>query len=147
MTLNKIELVHPIFEMIFIGLSTSSFCQFELYKSNFPEILNTISWLIFTYIIYQILNISKRVELKKDQLIEGVYIIPIGFVKVSNQISIHNIVEIGINQNSKKYFKIFTKSKDVKIITIKTLPNKFPAESELEVIKNKIKTYKLHKRL
>ncbi len=146
MTLNKIELVHPIFEMIFIGLSTFSvfsIFEFDLVNASFIELVNPILRIIFIYIFYQILNISKRVEIKNNQLMAGIYINPIGFVKMTNQILIIDIIEIGIYQNSKKYFEIFAKSKDGKIITIKAIPNKFPAEEALEVIKNEISTYKL----
>ncbi len=141
MTLNKIELVHPIFQMIFIGFSVSNIYEFKLFDSNFFELLHLISLLIFTYIIYQILNISKRVELRKNELTEGFYINPIGFIKVNNQISINEIIEININQNSKKYFDIFAKAKNGKIVIIKTIANKFPAKRELEIIKNEINSY------
>lgn len=135
MTLNKTELTHPIFYMLFTGIST--FSAYELIGKSYSEIINAIPWLILFYIIYQILNLSKRVELKKNEIIEGIYINPIGFVKVNNRILIKDVIEIGMQQNSKKYFELFTKSKYDTII-IKVIANKFPAERELQIVKNEI---------
>jgi hypothetical protein len=142
--LNKTELIHPISYMLFIGCF-STFSAFELYGKSYSEIINKIPWLILFYIIYQILNASKRVELKQMEIVEGIYINPFGFIKISNRILINDIREIGINQNSKKYFEIFAKSKEGKILKIKVIANKLPAEMELEIIKKKISNFENQK--
>ncbi len=142
--LNKTELIHPISYLLFIGCF-STFSAFELYWKSYSEIINEIPWLILFYIIYQILNASKRVELKQMEIVEGIYINPFGFIKISNRILINDIREIGINQNSKKYFEIFAKSKEGKILKIKVIANKLPAEIELEIIKKEISNFENQK--
>ncbi len=142
--LNKTELIHPISYLLFIGCF-STFSAFELYGKSYSEIINEIPWLILFYIIYQILNASKRVELKQMEIVEGIYINPFGFIKISNRILINDIREIGINQNSKKYFEIFAKSKEGKILKIKVIANKLPAEIELEIIKKEISNFENQK--
>lgn len=79
------------------------------------------------------------------EIVEGIYINPFGFIKISNRILINDIREIGINQNSKKYFEIFAKSKEGKILKIKVIANKLPAEIELEIIKKEISNFENQK--
>ena len=139
-TLSKTELIHPIIYLLFIG-SSSTFTAYELIGKSYSEIINAIPWLILFYIIYQLLNLSKRVELKQNEIIEGIYINSIGFVKINNRILISDIAEIGIKQNTEKYFELFAKSKEGKILNIEVIANKLPAEKKLEIIKKEINKY------
>jgi hypothetical protein len=140
-TLNKTELLHPLIYLLFIG-SFSTLSAFELIGKSYAEIISAIPWILLLYVIYQILNVSKRVVLKQKEIVEGIFINPIGFIKINNRMLITDIAEIGIKQNSKKYFEIFAKSKGGKIVHIKVIANKLPAEAELEIIKKEISTFK-----
>lgn len=143
-TLNKSELLHPVFYLLFVGCF-SAFTTLELIGKSYSEITAAIPWLILFYIIHQILHVSKRVALKQNEIIDGVYINPFGFVKINNRIKITEIIDVGIAQNSKKYFEILAKSKEGQAIIIKVLANKYPAERELEHIKQEINKFKTEK--
>ncbi|MBF6640958.1 hypothetical protein IVB69_05660 [Flavobacterium sp. J49] len=142
MKLNEEEIIHPIFYLLFIGgyFGISTYSLYNLFEYNFTEILRLICYLAIGYLIHNILNTKRRVDIKKNEIINGIYMEPFGFVKINSRILIKNITEVEINQNAKKYFEINAKTKSGEVLTIKSVPNKLPAENELIVIKEKLKT-------
>jgi hypothetical protein len=81
MRLNKQELVHPIFYMIFIGvLSIPSI--FKIFSTSLEENLKLLPYLILLYIIYNLLQISHCVDIKNDEVISGIFVNRIGFLKI-----------------------------------------------------------------
>ncbi len=142
MTLHQEELIHPIFRIPLIIISTGIPGYNVLYLNNFGsmEIIKIISLIILLYILYNILHSSSRVILKKDKIIKGIYISPIGFIRIKNHLNISDIKEISIQQNSNKYFDINAKSFN-NTLTIRSIPTKFLAEKVNKEIIKKVKAY------
>ena len=138
MRLNKKELFHPIFYLIFIGIS-SGLSIYEIFNNSLKENIKLIPFIILAYVIFQILNATECVDIKNGVIVSGIFINPIGFVKINNRILIKNISEFNIYQNEKKYFEIRAVTETKEFIIIKKLANKIPAEKELEEITQKIK--------
>jgi hypothetical protein len=138
MELNRKELFHPLFYLIFIAIG-SSYSLYEIFKNNLKENIKLIPFIIFAYIIYQILDASESVKIKNAEIISGILINPIGFVKIKDRILIKDISEFTLYQNERKYFEIRAVTKSKEFLIIKTLANKIPAEKEMEEITKKIK--------
>lgn len=142
--LNKVELIHPIFNMFFIGaLGAISFNAIpDVFYRNYKENSITILTIILAYVIYNILNISRCVEIKKNEIIDGIFISPIGFVKINKKILLNDIKEIIIHKNSKKFSEIRAVCTNGNFLVIKTIANRIPAQEEMEKIISKINSAK-----
>jgi len=138
MRLNKQELVHPIFYIIIIGvLSTPSILK--VFSNSLEENIKLLLYLILLYIIYNLLQVSDCVDIKNGEIIRGIFVNHIGFLKVKNRILLKDISEIKLHRNEKKYLEIRALSKNEDFLIIKTIANKIPAEKELQEIILKIK--------
>ncbi|MDQ6469562.1 hypothetical protein RB619_02820 [Flavobacterium sp. LHD-80] len=133
MTLNKEELIHPIFYLLFISAPIIGLF-FDFHSDFFEKV-------IWVYFILIFLNISNSVKLKGNEIISGIYISPFGFIKIKKRIKLDDIKELIIQQNKKKYCEIRAISSDDFLI-IKTIANRIPAEEALEEIEAKINSRK-----
>lgn len=141
MRLNKKELIHPIFIILFIvivpGISFNSVSH--IFHQGFQENLKLSVYAILFFLLYNILNISRSVEVKHNDIIDGIHIPIFGFVKIKNRIHLKDIKELVIHQNDKKYREIRAISNNGDFLIIKTIANKIPAEEELQKIKTILK--------
>lgn len=140
MRLDKRELIHPIFYLLFIGvLSTPSIVK--IFHNTLEENLKLIPYLILFYIIFNLLQIAECVDVRNDEIVSGVYVNHIGFLKIKKRILLKDISEIKLHQNEKKYMEIRAFSRNDEFLIIKTIANRIPAEKELEEIILKIKKW------
>ncbi|MEN2399887.1 hypothetical protein GKZ90_0008875 [Flavobacterium sp. MC2016-06] len=141
MRLNKQELVHPIFYLLLIGILVAipSYSLLDLFQNNLNENLKLLSCVVITYIGYSILEISRCVDVKKNEIIDGIYMKLLGYAKIKNRMQLKDIKEFVIYKNEKKYSEIRAVSFNGEYLIVKTIANRLPAEKELEEIKAKIK--------
>lgn len=95
---------------------------------------------LFSIFLYTLIDFSHVVRIENSMLKSGIYHQFFGFVKLKKQFFLYNIQEIEIVQNQDKYFEIVAFSSDDQII-VKTMPNKNPAQEELERIRQLFKNY------
>lgn len=133
MTLNREELIHPIFYLLFITAPI-----FGIWF-DFLTVLSERTLLFF--IVLNLFHLTHSVKLKGDEIISGTHIFPFGFIKIKKRIKLNDIKELIVYQNEKKYREIRAITSNDFLI-IKTIANRIPAEKELEVIKSKIKSQK-----
>lgn len=133
MTLNREELIHPIFHLLFI--STPILGLIFDYHSDFSEKT------LFVYFVLIFLNITDSVKLKGNEIIHGIHLSPFGFLKIKKRMALNDINELVIYKNEKKYSEIRAVS-DNDFLIIKTVANKIPAEEGLKEIQTKISSKK-----
>lgn len=134
----------------------------EIYPSTFSRILvivfafiilflpdyiftNKILWyysiplnLSLVWFIYLIFDFGEEIRINDSKLEYGKYHRLTKSFKIINQIKKDEIIKIDLVQNEKKYYEIIALSEKNQIV-IKKMPNKIPAQEEMEKIKNKIK--------
>ncbi|MRX70347.1 hypothetical protein SAMN06265349_101643 [Flavobacterium resistens] len=133
MTLNRKELIHPIFHLLFISAPIIGLI-FD-YHSDFSEKA------LFVCFILIFLNSSDSVKLKGSEIIRGIHLSPFGFIKIKKRMALSDIKELSIHKNEKKYCEIIAVS-DNDFLIIKTIANRIPAEEELKEIQTKINSKK-----
>ncbi|WP_431244982.1 hypothetical protein ACQ9BO_12750 [Flavobacterium sp. P21] len=133
MTLNRDELIHPIFHLLFISAPITGLI-FD-YHSDFSEKA------LLSYFVLMFLNICDSVKLKGNEIIHGIHLSPFGFIKIKKRMAIDDIKELSIHKNEKKYCEIRAIS-DNDFLIIKTVANRIPAAEELKEIHSKINSKK-----
>ncbi|MCV2486877.1 hypothetical protein OD917_18245 [Flavobacterium sp. SH_e] len=133
MTLNREELIHPIFYLIFITAPI-----FGLSFDFLPDFSEKVLLIYFVLIFFKI---SHSVKLKGNEIIDGIHLSPFGFLKIKKRMQLNDIKEFIIFKNEKKYCEIRAISSNDFLI-IKTMANKIPAEEELNEIQTKINSKK-----
>mgnify|MGYP006999712475 FL=1 len=137
--LHKNQIIHPIFLMIFIGIwvftELDNFGLSEFWNKDFNELWPSILYIL---IFHLILNTSKVVVIKKNEIIKGLYCLPFGFFKVRERMKISDINEIRLEQNEKLFYEVIVETNNKNVLLIKSIANKLPAEKELDRIKTEI---------
>ncbi len=129
MTLNKEELIHPVFYLLFISAPIIGSC-FDFHSNFFEKAI----WAYFILIFF---NVTHSVKLKGNEIISGIHISPFGFIKIKKRMRLNDIKELSIYKNEKKYCEIRAISSDDFLI-VKTIANRIPAEEELNEVQTKI---------
>lgn len=102
-------------------------------------------WLLITLIkvcliiaIAILLDFGKTVKIENSQIIKGNYNRIFGFVKIDKKISLTEISDVILSQDSQNYFELKVVAKNDEMV-IDTMPNRIPAMDELKRIENLIK--------
>lgn len=133
MTLNREELIHPAFYLLFLAAPILG-----LVFNFLPDLSQNA---LITCLVFIVLKINISVKLKGNEIIEGVDLFPFGFVKIKKRMLLDDITEIIIYKNEKKYSEIRAIS-STDFIIIKTVANRIPAEEKLKEIQTSIASKK-----
>lgn len=74
MTLNREELIHPIFYLLFI-------CA-PIFGLTFDFLENLSENLLLLFLIINLFHLTHSVKLKGNEIISGIYMFPFGFIKI-----------------------------------------------------------------
>ncbi len=127
------ELIHPIFYMIPIWAGTYSIYDLFIFEDNFT--LSAVVSFVISIVLYKLVKTSRGIILKNDIITKGIFISPIGVVKLSFKIPLSTIDKIFIEQKQNKYFGIFIQTKENIKYELTAIPNRNPAKEELERVK------------
>ncbi len=90
--------------------------------------------LSLVWLVYLVFDFGEEIRLDNKILKQGKYHRLTKSFKTINQIKTSEIIRIDLVQNDKRYYEIVAFSEKDKIV-IKKIPNKIPAQDELEKIK------------
>lgn len=111
----------------------SSFINFPFAQSGiFNFIIQFISIAFFIFIA----TLSCRTYIRNGYIIKEIHIIYIGNIKRISSLPISEIENVFLKQNSELYFEIVAIINNGDEVVLKKLPNKNPANSELEKIRD-----------
>ncbi len=98
----------------------------------FNFIFKFISIAFFIFIV----TLSHTTYIRNGYVIKGIHIIYIGNIKRIFSLPISEIENVYLKQNSELYFEIVAIRNNGDEFVLKKLPNKNPANAELELIRN-----------
>ena len=111
----------------------SSFINFPFAQSAiFNFIIQFISIAFFIFIV----TLSYRTYIRNGYIIKEIHIIYIGNIKRIFSLPISEIENVYLKQNSELYFEIVAIRNNGDEFILKKIPNKNPANAELELIRN-----------
>ena len=127
----------------FLVISIGMLCLIFVDKIFADKILWYYDILLNFFLIFSvgfIFDFGKKIIFENGFILIGKYTRVINSFKVEQQIKKSDIIQIELIQNSKKMFEIVIIS-DHESMIIKTLPNKIPAQKELQKIRDLILHY------
>ena len=122
-----------IYQILFLALSF--FPIFSIDNLFETEIANKILSFLLIIIVFSILKLSKRISIINGYIIKDIYSPFFRTLRELDKFRISDIEDLFLNQNEDLYFEITAKIKNRQPFVFKKIPNKNPAQKELELIK------------
>lgn len=140
----KVLVEEKVFDPIWLTISVFALGVISYIISN--VIKNELAKEVFTFLFLPVvfaftINLSKGVFIENGNLSKGI-LFPFLGLKSKVCIPISRIESIYLEQDKDLFFCINAKSKEGKVLIINKLPNKKPAQLELERVKEIINTNK-----
>ncbi|WP_248722860.1 hypothetical protein [Seonamhaeicola sp. ML3] len=138
--LHEEDLVHPLISYalyLIFSLSVSILSEFIFNLET--EIHNMgICSFVLSGLLFSLFKIRRRVSISDGVIKKGIYTDFIGYFSKKECLKISRIKNLEINQNKDKFFNIEVFSNQGTKMIIRSIPNRIPAESELEKIRKTI---------
>ena len=133
------ELIHPVLQYLVFTFLSWILTYFATYIFNFGIDSTTQFFisLILGSLLWKTVTLTMKTDLINGNIIKGYHLEIFGFVKETERFSVQPNAILSIEQDQNLYYNIVIQNASNKMI-IRKMPNKIPANNELERIKQLI---------